>query len=201
MKAKLKVNLFKAHFNVLIFLVWVKLLFSYLGVKLSYFQRHLSSNIEKYNFLGLPENFSNKVEFILLPLLLIFVFRYRRYSKTIKTLVLMSFFMYSLNIITSFITGISILESVTYSLKIFTPIYLFCALIIYNLKTGQSIKPILIRTIYFCLFLTVVALLFFNPSFNRLRNYLPIYFEGLHTHSYIYFCILWNFSARPWRPF
>ena len=48
-------------FNLIIALIWIKLLFSYLSVKLSYFQRHLTPNVEKFNPLGLPENFSKNI--------------------------------------------------------------------------------------------------------------------------------------------
>lgn len=185
MKISLKVNLFKLQLNFIIFLICIKLLFSYLSVRLSYFQDNLISNFEKYNFFGLPEDFSNKIEFVLFPVLLFFVLYYYKQSKIVKNLVLISFVMYFLNIVTAVVNNVSLLDSLNFSLKIFTPVYLFCALIIYHVKTGNSLKPLLKRTIFFCLFLTLVAIVFFNPTFNRLQNYLPVYFDSIHTHNYI----------------
>ena len=88
-------------FNLIIALIWIKLLFSYLSVKLSYFQRHLTPNVEKFNPLGLPENFSKNIEFILLPVLLLSVIKhFKRFYKWMKEIIIISFIMFFLNIIT-----------------------------------------------------------------------------------------------------
>ncbi len=185
MKESYKVNIFKIFFNIIIVLIIIKLLFSYLSVKVHYFQTGFTSNFESFNFLGLPQDFSNKIEYLLLPLLLIFIFQYSKYFKYSKTFLIISFCFYLLNIITSIVNNTPFLESLIFSLKIFTPIYFFNALIIYHNKTGVSLKSILLKFIFICLFLISLALLFFNTSLNRLQIYLPIYFDSIHTHSYV----------------
>jgi hypothetical protein len=81
--------------------------------------------------------------------------------------------------------GISLLDSLTFSFKLFAPIYLFCLIIIYYDKTGKGVFKIFKTSINIVFVLTIIGLIFFNPSFNRLEVYLPIYFDGIHTHSYI----------------
>ena len=184
-------------FNLIIALIWIKLLFSYLSVKLSYFQRHLTPNVEKFNPLGLPENFSKNIEFILLPVLLWSVIKhFKRFDKWMKEIIIISFIMFFLNIITGIINQKAIIESLNYTFKLFVPIYLFCFLIMYNKTTYFEIKKVVFRTIYLCVILTIIAIIFFNPSFNRLRNYLPIYFDGIHTHSYVLVSIFIGLSFK-----
>jgi hypothetical protein len=90
-----------------------------------------------------------------------------------------------LNVITGLINNVSILQSLTLTLKLLSPFMLFCALVIYQNKKGENIKPFLIKIFKLCAFLSLIAIIFFNPTFNRLQNFLPIYFDSIHTHSYI----------------
>ena len=112
----LKLTTLRFTFNLIIALIWIKLLFSYLSVKLSYFQRHLIPNVEKFNPLGLPENFSKNIEFILLPVLLCSVIKhFKRFDKWMKEIIIISFIMFFLNIITGIINQKAIIESLNYS--------------------------------------------------------------------------------------
>lgn len=196
----LKLNTLRFTFNLIIALIWIKLLFSYLSVKLSYFQRHLIPNVEKFNPLELPENFSKNIEFFLFPILFYCIIKYfRTFDKWIKEVILISFVMFFLNIITGIINQKTILESLNYSLKLFAPIYLFCFLIISHNNSNIDIKKVVFRTIYICIILTFFAIVFFNPSFNRLRNFLPIYFNGIHTHSYVLVSVFIGLSYQLYR--
>lgn len=200
MRISLKINILDFAFNLIIVLIWIKLIFSYLSVKLSYFQRHLIPNVERFNPLDLPENFSNNIEFVLLPILVWSIIKYfRTFDKWIKEVIIISFIMFFLNIITGIINQKTILESLNYSLKLFAPIYLFCFLIISPKNTNLDIKKIVFRTIYICIILTLFAIVFFNPSFNRLRNFLPIYFNGIHTHSYVLVSVFIGLSYQLYK--
>ncbi|WP_428849961.1 hypothetical protein [Paucihalobacter sp.] len=199
MKTTLKVNLFKLHFNVIVVLLVVKLLFSYLLVRLSYFQRHLKSNSESYNFLGVPTELSNSIEYLLLPVLILFVFFYRKWAKFSVRIILFLVIMAVLNIITGLINDVSFLGSLTFTLKIFSPILLFCSLVIYHNKTDLDLKKLLIRFFKLCIFLTIIAIFQFNPTFNRLTNYLPVYFDSIHTHNYILVSIFIGVSYFIYR--
>lgn len=185
MKTSLKINIFKFYLNTIIFLIILKLLFSYLLVRLSYFQRDLVSNSEAFNFLGVPAEFSNRIELILLPLLLMFILIYRKWANFTLKIILFSCIMFILNLVTGLLNNVSLIDSLTMSLKLFSPLYLFCAFVIYQNKTQTNIKPLLIKIFKLCIVLTAIAILFFNPTFNRLENYLPIYFDSVHTHSYV----------------
>ena len=111
-------------FNLIIALIWIKLLFSYLSVKLSYFQRHLTPNVEKFNPLGLPENFSKNIEFILLPVLLWSVIKhFKRFDKWMKEIIIISFIMFFLNIITGIINQKATIESLNYTFKLFVTLF------------------------------------------------------------------------------
>jgi len=199
MKFSLKLNLLEFSFSCIIVLLWIKLVFSYLSVKLTYFQKELTSNVEAFNPLGLHEDFSNNIEIVLLPLMLIIIIRYFKYYGKFKEIILVSFCMFMLNIITAIINNKSLLESLNYSMKLFLPIYLFFFLVLYNNRTGKSLKPLLNKTIKLCLVLSILAILFFNPSFNRLRNYLPIFFSGIHTHNYILVSVFIGISYQIYR--
>ena len=185
MKLSLKVSVFNIFFGTIILLIWIKLLFSYLAVRVHYFQRDLKSNEEVFNFLSLPADFSSKIEYVLFPFLLGFVLRYSKHFKASKGLIFISIIMFVLNIITSLKNEVATIDSLRFSLKIFTPIYFFCALVIYHNKTKKTLKKILLNTVFLCVFLTFIGLVFFNPSINRLQNYLPIYFDSIHTQSYL----------------
>lgn len=185
MKLKLKINVHSFLFNLVILLLWIKLLFSYLSVKLTYFQKGLTPNVESFNPLGLPENFSNNIELILLPVLFYIIIKYYKYYGRLKELIVVSFLMFFLNILTSLVNGKPLLDSLNYSFKLFLPFYLFCFLVASKQWFGKDIKKTLIKTIKLCAILSIFALLFFNPSYNRLQDYLPIFFSGIHTHNYV----------------
>jgi hypothetical protein len=188
MNIKLKVNIDNFMFKIILFLIFIKLIFSYLLVELSYFQRHLMPNDEQYNLLGLPSNFSTILEYVIIPLLVIFIIRNIRFFKRGKILFQISFVLYFLNIVTGLLNGISVANSINYSLKFFAPIYLFLALVIEYNKSGFDLKKNMINFIKVCFLLLIIGLLFFDSSFNRGGFYLPIYFSGNHTHSYILVC-------------
>lgn len=172
-------------FKIIIACLYIKLLFSYLQVELTFFQSNLISNFERFNFFNFPQNFSNYVEVVLLPILVGFLFLYSRHYK--KTVVL--FLMFSLGLILNGITAIlsnsTLYDSINYNLKLFSPILFYCSLMIYAENNYMSLKKTFLKIAFFCLGLSCLALLFFNPSQNRLVDYLPIYFSGIHTHSYI----------------
>ena len=200
MRISLKINTLGFTFNLIIFLIWIKLIFSYLSVKLSYFQRHLIPNVEGFNPFDLPENFSNNIEFVLLPILVWNIIKYfRTFDKWIREVIIISFIMSFLNIITGLINQKTVLESLNYTLKLFAPIYFFCFLIMSHKNGNLDIKKILFRTSFICIILTFFAILFFNPSFNRLKNYLPIYFAGIHTHSYVLVSVFIGLSYQLYK--
>ena len=70
----------------------------------------------------------------------------------------------------------------------------FVSLIVFAKKNNNDLKKIMLFYFKFCLFLTIFALLFFNISNNRAENQWPIYFGGIHTHSYILVYISIGFS-------
>lgn len=199
MSEKLKINIDSFIFKSILFLVFIKLIFSYLLVKLSYFQRHFTPNDEKYNILKLPSDFSTIIEYILLPLLVVFIVRNLKLFSKGKFIFQVSIFLYFINILTGLLNGISLFSSINYSLKLFAPIYLFFALIIAHYKNGFDLKKNMKNVIKVCLVLTFIGLLFFDPSFNRGAFFLPIYFSGNHTHSYILVCCFIGISYLLFR--
>jgi len=205
MKANLNINIDNFFFRVILFLIFVKLIFSYLLIELSYFQRHLIPNVEKYNFLAIPANFSTQIEFVLLPLLIIFILRNFKYSGKLNIIFNLSLVMYGINIATGILNGISLLNSINHSLKLFTPVYFFLALYIQHQKIRFDLKNNMINFIKVCFVLALIGLILFDSSFNRGAFYLPIYFSGSHTHSYILvFCfiglgyLLYRRGYRQW---
>ena len=195
----LKINLFNLFFRTLISLIVVKLLFSYLSIELHYFQSELIPDYERFNFFNLNRNFSNKIEFILTPLLLIFIIIYNRHYKQSIYFIIVSALAVLVNIFTAIINRVSLFESISLSLKFFTPIYFFCALIIYSKKQNNDLRSTLLRVLFLCTSLSLVAILFFNPSLNRLNIYLPIYFANIHTNSYVITSTLMGFSYFVYR--
>lgn len=195
----LKINIFNLFFRILIILIILKLLFSYLSVELHYFQRELISDYERFNFFNFNRNFSSKIEFILTPLLLIFIILYNKYYKQSIYFIIVSALAVSINIFTAIIHKVSLFDSLSLSLKFFTPIYFFCALIIYSKRQNNDLRSGLLRILLLCISLSFVAILFFNPSLNRLNNYLPIYFANIHTNSYIITSTLIGFSYLIYR--
>jgi hypothetical protein len=99
--------------------------------------------------------------------------------------------MYGINIATGILNGISLLNSINHSLKLFTPVYFFLALYIQHQKIRFDLKNNMINFIKVCFVLALIGLILFDSSFNRGAFYLPIYFSGSHTHSYILVFCFW----------
>ena len=183
-------NKFKKAFSFIIvyavlFLLCIKLLFSYLDVEIGWWIRHLTPNYLKYNFLNLPGNFSEFIEYGIIPLLLLYIsLNFKKLGSLIIHL-LFTLALFSLNILTSYFNNISLLSSLNYSLKISAPIYLFIVLVLHHRNGWKDIKLIAVGLILYCCVLAIVGLMFFDVSFNRGTERLPVYFSGLHTHSYV----------------
>lgn len=184
-----KINLFKAHYNFIVFLVCFKLVFAYLSIELSYWQRDLIPNFERFNFFDFPKHISNTTEYILLPFMMVFCLLYWRYLRKYQELLLVIGAMMMLNLLTAIINALDVLGSLNLSLKLFSGVLFFCSLIIYHNKTEQSVQKSFLLILKLCTALVIIALLFFDPSFNRLEEYLPIFFSGIHTHSYVLVCL------------
>ena len=172
-------------FRTIIFLLYLKFTFSYLGVELNYWTRFLTPNVEKYNPLGLPQGFSTKIEYLLIPLLVGYVLLNYKRLKNLKLAFQIGVTLIVLNIITSYLNNISLLKSIEFSLKILSPVFLFFVLVIYSRKHGDNYYKVVLNFIRYCLFLVVIGLIFFDPSVNRIEPQLPIFFNNIHTHSYI----------------
>lgn len=169
----------------ILFLLLVKIFFSYLDVELGWWLRHLTPNFIKYNFLHLPKSFSHIIEFGILPLLLLYLLLNIKKIGTLIIPIALSVVLLFLNLLTAHFNDVSIINSIKLTIKIVSPVYLFIVLIIHSRNSYDDIKRIAILFILFCGFLAVFALLFFDVSFNRGYQRLPIYFSGLHTHSYV----------------
>ncbi|MFK5878241.1 MAG: hypothetical protein QM478_01960 [Flavobacteriaceae bacterium] len=199
MTRKLMVNIDNFIFKTILFLIFIKLIFSYLLVKLSYFQRTFTPNDEKFNILGLPSNLSAIIEYALLPLLIVFIVRNFNFFKKGKIIFQVSILLYLLNVITGVLNRVSLVDSINYSLKLFAPIYLFLALVIEYNRSSFDLKKNMINFIKVCFILLIIGLLFFDPSFNRGAFYFPIYFSGNHTHSYVLVCCFIGISYLLFR--
>ncbi len=180
-----KINIDKIIIKTLFIVIGVKLLFSYLNVDLDWWQRHLTPNIEKYNFLNLTRNFNRKLEYIIIPLIIIYLVKNYKILGRVLLPVLIIVSLFLLNIITSYLTDVSLLESVEYTIKFSSPIGFFSCLIIHKRKYDYNIEKKVKFFILYCLILVVFGILVFDPSYNHWRNWLPIYFTSLHTHNYI----------------
>lgn len=175
----------KVHFYLIATLILVKLVFSYLLVEPHYLQKGLISNVDKFNFWELPKNFSSQLEFVLAPLNVIFIFLYRRWFKPSSFIFIVFVFSLASSFISSYVNETSFFEGVKYSLKIFSPIFFFCVLIIYSKKMNTNLSGFFKLMIMTCALLSFIAIVFFNPSMNRVEEYLPVYFANIHTTSYI----------------
>ena len=181
----MKVNIDKVVVNTVLFLLTTKLLFSYLNVNFGWWQRDLVQYVDRYNFFGIPKAYDKQVEFVIIPLILFYVIKNYRYFK--NSLILLSIFliMVGLNILTSFYNSVSIVPSVEYTFKVFSPILLFVVLVSHHKKYEYDLKRIMIYFLSFCFVLTMIGYLFLEKSYNHNRLWLPIYFSSVHTHSYI----------------
>lgn len=181
------------------FLLFVKLFFSYLQVDLDYWTRHLTPNFEKFNFLGVPKDISSKVEYILLPFLFIYVFYYYKELGRLKKTLTISLFLLLLNVLTSFFTNIPLLKSIESSLKLISPIYLFMVINIHYKRHDFDIGRIMFKLLNYCAVLVLIGILFFDPVVNRVEERLPIFFNNIHTHSYIITAIFMGYSYYIFR--
>lgn len=166
-------------------LLLIKLLFSYLNVELAWWTRHFTPNHIKYNPLGMPVNTTEYVEYLLLPLMLFYLAIYFRKMGILLIPFVITFILYLLNIFTAYYTSNTLLDSLNFALKISTPIYFFCVLVVHSKLTGKNIKNELLIFVAICAFLSFIALIFFNPTFNRGAFRWPVFFSGLHTHNYV----------------
>lgn len=168
-----------------LFFIYLKLLFSYLNVKNSYWLRHLPLNVDEFNPLNLPANFSGKLEYIIIPLMVLYILKNFKALGKFKLTLFVGVLMICLNIGTSIYNNLPIIDSINHTLKLFSPILLFVCLIIFAKTKENDLKKIVLTTFKLCLLLTVIALLFFHISMNRVVVQWPIYFDNIHTHSYI----------------
>ena len=58
-------------------------------------------------------------------------------------------------------------------------------MIIYSKKMNTNLSGFFKLMIMTCALLSFIAIVFFNPSMNRVEEYLPVYFANIHTTSYI----------------
>lgn len=166
-------------------LLYLKLTFSYLIVEHSYWIRHLPSNFEAFNIFGVSKDFTNKMEYLLLPLLLGYIILNFKSLGRLKTVFVFSFGLLFSNCITYLFNNVSFMDSINYSLKILSPLFLFFSFIIITKKGIINYKTVLINLIKYCSLLVLIGLIFFEISMNRKEVQLPIFFSNIHTHSYI----------------
>lgn len=163
----------------------LKFTVSYLNVELDWWTRHLTPNYEKLNPLNLPINTTEYVEYLLIPLMLLFILiNFKRLNILIVPFSL-TLLMYFLNTITSIYNSINLIDSFKYSFRIAAPLYFFIVLVIRAKEKGTNVKNILILFIVFCSFLAIIALLFFDITMNKGHVRLPVYFSSLHSHNYV----------------
>ena len=181
-------------FKGIIVFIYLKLIFSYLTVKHGWWQRHIPTNAERYNFLGVNPELSNILDFFIIPFSILFLFNnlkaLRRFSFTLVFGVLMLI----LNLFTFALNDVSIIDSVNFTFKVISPILVFMVLVIHFDNDEQGLKRVMIKLMSLCIFLAIIALLFFNSSVNRQEDQLPIYFSGIHTHSYVLASVFIGYS-------
>lgn len=175
--------------KILFLLLAIKLGFSYLNVELNWWLRDFTPNFEKYNFLALPENFSELIEYIIIPLMLVYILLNINKLGGLAFTLLGTLTLFFFNIITSYFNEIDLLSSLKYSLKIASPIYFLTVLVIYIKSTGNTLNSLMKTMIIYCFLLTFIGLIFFDPSFNRGEFRLPVFFSGIHTQNYILACL------------
>ncbi|WP_435578635.1 hypothetical protein [Gilvibacter sp.] len=180
-----KIDIYTKLFGLILTLMALKFLFSYLNVELGWWLRNLFPNYLKFNPLGLPKNTSEMIEFALLPAMVSYLALSYRSLGVLRLPLLLIGVMLGLNLITMFTTEQDFLGSIKYTLKIAAPIFFFCVLVVHYKRTGNSMEGLLKKALVFFSVLIVIALLIFNESFNRGAYRLPVYFSGLHTHSYV----------------
>ena len=190
----MKINIDKFLFNSLIVLITLKLLLSYLSVELGWWQRHLTPNVVKFNPLHLPENITKILEYMIIPILIIFITKNYRYLGKLKKLIYIGILMSMLNIFTGFYNGIDLIKSLEYTLKLMAPVLLFVCIVIQHDKYKFDIKKLTKNLLILCTILTLIGYLIFDRSYNHDKLWLPIYFASVHTHSYVLVIIGMGFS-------
>lgn len=192
-------------FYSILFLLLLKLFFSYLNVELDWWLRHLTPNHVKFNPLGFPINTSEYIEYLLLPLMGFYLFIFRRKVGILIIPIAITLVLYLLNFFTAFYTSSGLLSSLNYAIKISTPIYFFVVVVVHSKLTGKNVKSILLLFVIYCAILSFIAFLFFNPTFNRGIYRWPVYFSGLHTHNYVlaslFIGISYLLKERKWWMF
>ena len=183
MRNKLTLN--KLFVDVIFILLAIKLTFSYLDIKLGWWLRHLTPDFERYNFFGLSPGFSGLVEYLMFPIILLYIIINFHKLGSLITPFLLTLFLFFFNILTSLFNSLDIISSITYTLKVCSPIYFLFVLIIHYKGSHLRLNYNLKKIIFYIIFLSIIALCFFNVSYNRGQERLPIYFSGLHTHNYI----------------
>ncbi|MBW2937246.1 hypothetical protein KXJ69_03960 [Aureisphaera sp. CAU 1614] len=181
----IKLTIPNVVFAFIIFLMALKFTFSYLTVELDWWLRFLTPNHEKFNPLHLPKNLSEYLEFLIIPTILFYLFISFGKLGPLKIPLFLTGVLLLLNCVTSYLNNINILESIRYTLKISAPIYFFCVLVVHSKRTGHNFNTLFIGSILYIVFLCIIALLFFDVSFNRGAYRYPVFFSGLHTHNYI----------------
>ena len=169
----------------ILFFIYLKLIFSYLNVENSYWLRHLPLNVDAFNPLNLPANFSGKLEYIIIPLMVLYLIKNFKALGRFKLTLFIGILLIALNFATSLFTGLPFISSINYSLKLLSPILLFICLVIFSKRQQIDLKRIMLTTFKLCILLTIVALLFFHITMNRVIVQWPIYFDNIHTHSYV----------------
>ncbi|WP_417619329.1 hypothetical protein [Oceanihabitans sediminis] len=195
----IKINLDKFFLNAIVLLLVLKLLFSYLNIELDWWQRHLIPNFEKFNFLNLPKNIGKILEFFTFPLLVAYLLKNIGHLKNMSIIIFILLIMGGFNIATSTFNSIPVLKSLEYTIKLMSPMLLFMVLTIHVKKYDYDLGKLMIRILLFCAFLTLIGYLFFDVSFNHNRNWLPIYFTSLHTHSYVLVIIAIGLSYKMYE--
>ena len=180
-----RTDFFTVLFYAILSLIVLKFTFSYLNVENGWWLRHLTPNINKYNFLHLPEKFQEYIEYILIPLMLFFILSNISKWGSLIIPFSLTFVLYALNIGTSIYNDIGILQSLNFSLKICSPIYLFIVIVIQSKRTELNLKRIVVFFIIYLLFLSLIGLLIFDVTHNRGAFRWPVYFGGIHTHNYV----------------
>ena len=74
----IKKKYFKSEYFLIgsiLFFIYLKFVFSYLNVENSYWLRHLPLNVDEFNPLNLPANFSGKLEYIIIPLMALYLIK------------------------------------------------------------------------------------------------------------------------------
>lgn len=171
--------------RIIFILLILKLFFAYLNVEIGWWQRHLTPNAIKFNPIGIPKEITRWLEFLLIPIMGVFLVINGRYLGGLRFSLRILGIMLVLNIFTSIVTGVNLIDSIEYTLKLGAPVLFFMCLIAYNNKHGLNIKKLMKQLVVICFGLTLIGILIFDPSFNHYRNWLPVYFASLHTHNYL----------------